>query len=881
MSDAAPVHDLESALQIVESVQSDPRQAQAHARELIRGHVLDQETAAVAWWALGLAARQLNDLPAAEKAFRTGMDLAERAALSQRVGQIRSSLALVLLYQGDTRGALEEAEAASAALRGVDKARNEMQIGLILQRLGRMDEALSCYRPALSRLRRSGDRLAEARLLSNRGVLHGYRGELDMGVSDLVNATRIAEELGQHLIVAACAHNLGFLEGRRGDVPTALSWFDRAEGAYERLGRPPGMVEVLEANRAELLLSVGLVAEASETVRAAVAGLETSENRTDLSETRLLAAEVALADNRPLESIEAARVASAEFVEQDREAWHLLAEYALLRARVAAGDTEGRQIDRAARLVDRLVGSGLTAEAQHCQLLVGRIALLTGDLESARRHLRGASGARHRGPAVGRAQAWYAEALLRHAEGNKLGSTRAIDAGLRVIRDYRLSLGASELRSHAAAHGLDLAFLAVEKAMASGSPWSVLRAVESWRSESTHIAAARPPADPQLEGLLAELRRLDAEIREAGVSGHRTDRLTTAKTLIESEIKSMTRRLRGSAFGGSSSEWSRDGVIENFHHRRLVCYFTFDGDIHAVSVFDESIELTKLVDAERARTEVSSLLFALNRLAFAAGSQRSLESAETQMVSSQDQLRRMLLDPVSTGHEDLTLIPTGALHRLPWPGLAPGRAMSVAPSLESWMAATARATSLDQDVTALLVAGPRLPGAVGEIARIARLYRNRRRRTGRSAKANVVLEDIEGADVVHIAAHGSFRWDNPSFSSLEMDDGPLTVYDLEQIKSPPTVMILSSCDTGVSKVVAGDELLGLSVALINSGVSNLIAPVVPIPDAIAADVMAAIHRHLVAGNPASAALAKAIAQVTERGAVRERALCSSFVAFGA
>ena len=880
MVEAAQRSDLESALSVVDSVQDHPKRARAQAEALTARSDLDAETAAVSWWALGLAARQLNDLVPSEDALRTGLKIAITENLDRRIGQIRSSLALVLLYTGNTRGALDEAKLASVGLSGADLARNEMQVGLILQRLGQLDESLLRYRSALTGLRRASDRLAEARLLANRGVLHGYRGELDLGVSDLKAAREIAEDLGQHLIVAGCAHNLGFLEGRRGDVPAALTWFDRAEAAYDALGRPPGMVEVLQANRGELLLTAGLFDEAGHAVRAAIAGLEKSDNQTDLAETRLLAAEVALAAGRPEDALAAATTASSEFLKQGRRAWHLLAEYAALRARVETGTLGKAPASEAARLADELRSIGLSVEAQHCRLVAGSIALRSGDIPAAREQLRAASGARSRGSAVVRAKAWHAEALLRQAEGNISGSARAIEAGFTAIRDYRLTLGASEMRSHAASHGLDLALLAVEQGLASGSPWRVLRAVESWRSESTRVAAARPPSDPDLTQLLAELRRTNAEIRETALSGGDTYPLITREARIESKIKALSRRRRGSDSGRTAMFPGKQRVLERIGDRRLISYFTFRGEIHAVSVHAGSIVLRRLVEAQTAREEVSSLLFSLSRLALGAGSSRSLAAAGAGVESSLNALRRWLLDPFRTCDEEVTVIPTASLHRLPWPALERGSIVTVAPSLESWSAASSATVGLHPDATALLVAGPDLPGATDEVSRISRIYRNHRRRTGRRARAELVLQDIEGSAVVHLAAHGRFRYDNPSFSSLQMHDGPMTVYDFERIQAPPSVMVLSSCDSAVSKVVAGDELLGLSSALISLGVSSLVAPVVPIRDELAADLMVGFHRNLTAGYTTPQALAKAIA-IRGNESVIERALRSSFVAFGA
>jgi CHAT domain-containing protein len=678
-------------------------------------------------------------------------------------------------------------------------------------------------------------------------------------------------------MIAMCTHNLGFLEGRRGDLPTALAWFDEAERAYDALGRPPGMIEVLWANRAELLLAAGLFTEAERAVNAAISGLEKLDNKTDLSETRLLAAEVALATRRPDEARAAADTASAEFLDQDRRAWHLLADYTALRARFQS-DHAGRA-SNADTLADELTSIGLRSESLHCHLLAGRIALRNGELVKARDALTRASRARRTGTALDRAKAWHAEALLRHAEGNEKGSRAAIDAGFRAIRDYRLSFGASDLRSHAATHGLDLALFAIEQGMASGSPWRVLDAVESWRAESTRVAAARPPSDPELSHLLSEMRRVAAEIRETALSGGDTRHLIASQARLEHAIRSASRRHGGTRSSDDAPSIPRQGMADYLGDRRLVSYFRYDDQIHAISLHRNDIRMTSLVGVDEAGAELSSLLFALSRLAKGAGSPRALETAATGLDRSLDRLREWLLDTVTERDEQIVVVPTAVLHRLPWPALDPSRIVAVTPSLEAWIRASSTATSLSPACTAALVAGPDLPGANQEIARVARLYPNHRRRTGRNARAEGVLADIGRADVAHVAAHGTFRHDNPSFSSLLMYDGPLTVYDFERIEAPPRAMVLSSCDTAVSKVVAGDELLGLSSALIGLGVSSLVAPVVPIADEITGDLMVSLHRNLITGDPAPTALNKAIGTVepTEAGL----ALRSSFVAFGA
>ena len=55
-----------------------------------------------------------------------------------------------------------------------------------------------------------------------------------------------------------------------------------------------------------------------------------------------------------------------------------------------------------------------------------------------------------------------------------------------------------------------------------------------------------------------------------------------------------------------------------------------------------------------------------------------------------------------------------------------------------------------------------------------------------SATVEGCLSAMDGAELVHVAAHGRFRADNPMFSALELDDGPLTVHDFERLRARRT-----------------------------------------------------------------------------------------------
>jgi CHAT domain-containing protein len=138
---------------------------------------------------------------------------------------------------------------------------------------------------------------------------------------------------------------------------------------------------------------------------------------------------------------------------------------------------------------------------------------------------------------------------------------------------------------------------------------------------------------------------------------------------------------------------------------------------------------------------------------------------------------------------------------------------------------------------------------------------------------------INGAWLVHIAAHGTFRSDSPLFSALELDDGPLTVYDLERLDRAPYRVVLSSCSSAVGAPTGADELLGVVSALIALGSAGVVASVVPVNDPATVPVMLALHRHLQSGSTLAAALALARRSEGHRTALT-RTVADSFIALG-
>jgi CHAT domain-containing protein len=147
-----------------------------------------------------------------------------------------------------------------------------------------------------------------------------------------------------------------------------------------------------------------------------------------------------------------------------------------------------------------------------------------------------------------------------------------------------------------------------------------------------------------------------------------------------------------------------------------------------------------------------------------------------------------------------------------------------------------------------------------------------------AATSERVLEAMDGAWLVHVAAHGVFRADSPLFSALELDDGPLTVYDLERLRRAPYRVVLSSCDSAVGAPSGADEILGVVSALMALGSAGVVASVVPVDDPGTVPFMLALHERIGQGRLGEA-LAAARRAVEADDATRYPA--ESFIALGA
>ncbi len=798
--------------------------------------------------AASIALRDVGDTEAAVSQARAALRLTRRAGSAEREADVLSSLGIALVYAGRTAAGLAAFDRAVQRSAGIQAARVLARRGVVLRTLGRYPAALEDLRHAVAVLRRSGDGLWTARALDNRGLVYLDLGSTARADADFVSATRLFSELGQELEAAYAVHNRAVGAFASGDLPAALAFLDMATDGFRRLNVPTTPVRL---DRCAVLLAAGLAADALAEADSSLRDLEQirgwSTKRADLL---LVAAHCALAAARPQLAEDWAQTAYRLFRSQRSPWWQAHAQRVLVEARYQAAPVSATLLSQATRAAARLDELGASDAAQ-AHLLAGRIALDLGRGAAAEHHLAAVARTRRRGPALARVSGWLGEALRAEAAGQPGRMLTACRRGLDVLDEHRLTLGASELRAQATVHGAELASLAQRHAARVRRPRLLLAWSERWRATALAVPPVRPSADPELNASLAALRSVTRQLEETRSRGKPGASLAKEQQRLEGMVRASALRARGSE-PRAGAAFSPADLLDELGPARLVEIADLDGRLHVLVCGQGKVRQFTAGDAGEAMKAADFARFALRRLARSRPGEdpASAASALSILQNAGPRLQQALLGPAVRylGDGPVIIVPPATLHAIPWT-LMPAlndRVVSVAPSARAWLRARRAPDPRHRRVT--LARGPGLASGGAEVPLIAPLYDDVTTLDDSAATADKVLSALDGAWLAHIAAHGIFRADSPLFSSLQLHDGPLTVYDFEQLNRAPYRLVLSSCDSGVLAPAGADELLGLVSSLLPLGTAGIIAAIVPLNDQAVVPLMVDLHQQLRTGQ---------------------------------
>jgi CHAT domain-containing protein len=254
-------------------------------------------------------------------------------------------------------------------------------------------------------------------------------------------------------------------------------------------------------------------------------------------------------------------------------------------------------------------------------------------------------------------------------------------------------------------------------------------------------------------------------------------------------------------------------------------------------------------------------------------------SDNRQVIANAKSLYSQLIKPLNTkiaGFKNLVIIPSGKLNFLSFPALHDGKQFLV----EQFRLVNVPSASIyklleNRDalpISSLLAFGDplsklgRLSGAQAEVRKIAALFPDPQIYIGDAASESKLRAIAQPPSVLHIASHGVFDPQSPdkSFLALTRDaanDGNLETYEAYGLNLDGTrLVVLSACETGVGKVLGGDEVVSLIQPFLYSGSQNVVASLWQVDDDSTMALMTGFYHELLKNKRSEAAAMQAAQQ---------------------
>ena len=852
--------------------------------------------------AAGLASSDNGRPAAAVRQLRAGLRLIgpEVADGDPAVADVRGRLLISLAWAESERGRVDVGfQLLDQAEQQITQAQRPVllaQRGLLLKRSGRNDQALRQYDEAVALLTEASP-LDLVKVLNNRSLVHLEAGYVRLARADLRRCGQVAARHGLALHAALSRVNLGCMDVVAGDLPSALGAFAAARADYELLA--PGRLASLAVERARALVAAGLFAEADRELAYAAeqaAAQRLSHTSADALQVR---AEAALLAGRAQAAAQWAREARARFLGRDNARRAALASLLEFRAELAATAEQAAAEQAAAEqaaaeqaaaiaargqsLARRLSLLGLPEDARVASLVTARALISAGRVARAGR-VAGRPGPPGRVNRLDTRLLWrLTRAELAAAAGRPAEASRHLLAGMAALHRHRAQFGCLDLQTGAAVHGQDLARAGLAAALARRAPDAVYRWSERARAQALLLPTVRPPDDPAAAATLEELRQARHALRARELAGRPVSGLRARVEALQRGIREQAWATPGRPDVRVPSPAPLGTVRECLAGAALVIYLRDGPVLRSLIVTGDSVQLQTVGGYAAAEEAVLRLRADLDAQAGRALPGRLAAAVSTATRHDAVAVGAAVLSPLlpGIGDRDLIVVPTGILMTVPWaalPGCA-GRPVTVTPSVTSWLAAMRRLAAArerdpgwpEAEAAAVLVAGPGNARGDAEIRAIAALRPHASVLTGADATPAAALAAFGSAGIAHLAAHGQHQAENALFSSLELAGAPLLGYDLQQAARAPLMVVLSSCDLGLTDVRPGDETFGMVTALLSAGSATVVASVARVADDTAMATMTGYHRAITAGASPAAALAAAL----------DREVSAGFVCFGA
>lgn len=856
-------------------------------------------TAGIAHLADGRLADALTRLEAAQAGF-------DRQGDAQHAAEAQVPQVVALAMLGRDAQALERAESALAQFVASGDERSagkiEINLGTMLSRQDRHTEAEARFRGAAVRFARTGD--VEHSISADIALANTLMWKLEFDEALRVNErARTRARTHRYAVLGADAQQaIGHIELHRGRRHRALRELAEGSRLLAAAGAPPQRCLEAESALADAYLAVNLLDEAVALYTRVLDAAQALQAPAEAARALLHRAQAHGRRGHHAQAIEGFEQARGRFAELDNPATVAWCDLCLGELALVMGQAdEARRL--AARAAPVLLAHGITGWWLQARVLQAQADAASGRGQAAQSEFEavlGEAGAARLSQLALPCHTGLGALALR--AGNLAGARTALEAALQLVDAARLALPDDTLRSAVAADGGAAHALLVEQALALGDPARLLADLERGRARALALSLRDTTPRPAPAPASTRLQWLREQWRQALADGDRLRVPELARQvqaqeyeLLEAHRRELLSQPAVAPANASPSTPTEPAALLAALQQALpagtaLLSYYLHGDQLLACVVNHSHIAHRVLAALQLPGRLQSLRFQIDSLrARGPAMQRHgpllLARAQAHLQALHALVWAPLL-PLLQGSARVVVVPHRELHYLPFAALHDGRQslaetheLLLAPSASVWLQQQSRAAPRYERVLALGAGASALPHVVREVEAVtAAAGAGARALLGEAASRAAWLAAAPEADVLHLACHGRFRADNPAFSMLQLADGPLSLHELGALRLQASLVVLSACETGQSRVAPGDEVLGLVRAFMLAGAGSVLATLWQVDDAATADLMADFYGRLRAGACAAAALQQA--QATRAAAGQHPFYWAGFVLHG-
>jgi tetratricopeptide (TPR) repeat protein len=830
----------------------------------------------------------------AQPLFEQAVKLFSEAGLKPETGRTIVTVMENLMYLGRYEEALKLAEPARAALEKVGDTRYlaliEVSLGNLYYRLKRFAESLEHYDRANAG---SVDPDIVAAIgLGRAHVLTGMN-RFDEALDSYKTTRDHCEKHGLSLWVDIVDRGMSTIYLHRGNLTAALQILDQLRQKHEA-ANDARRVALCDIDRAHLYSQLNLFEDASTVAGRAFETFQKLGNRYEsaLSLTIQGVAEFKLMHNAEAQT--AFTKARELFVQEGNEVSVAAADLCLAQLLMHRQQFEeaGKLARRSAEVFEKQQSPVRAANARVWSALsfqeLNEVGSAVAEAQRALQELEGHHAPwvlyqalntlgklKEFGASTGEAESLYMRAIT---ELELLRGNIKLD-------EFRMSFGKDKYQVYENMVGVKLrmddprsAFEFVERSKSRTLIDQMERSVETaWNTGGDESPRLR-----RIQKVREELNILYSRLNELGTTGRATASDSTTRDAIAKREQEFVELLR--AAGTEKPGWATLesmpalGVadVQNMLEpdELLVEYYSVGGAFQAFVIGRDSFQVFRdLAISNDIRASIRGLNFQLSKFhlqpAYLSKHSFSLLAAARHHLGN---LYNHLIAPIFhlfKGSKRLIVVPHQMLHYIPFHALFDGEnylidryAVSYAASASVLRICRSRKPAVGSGRDLILaVADSLTPHINDEVEALRKLLPEADVFVGVEAGEEKLRKYGPAAGKIHIAAHGVFRADNPDFSSIRLGDNWLNLFDIFNLNLGAEITTLSACETGMSDVLGGDELLGLARGFLRAGTPSLVVSLWMVNDKSTAQLMSRFYQGLREGHTKADALREAILDV--------------------